>query len=175
VDEITLPISVLSEFMSSPSIAVSSLSQQQSAQDGFQSLGSSTIMQQCALMQTSIILDNNVAGTLRRQAKTGRSIGLRRNRFYRLDGAIMSKHMSETSTATWHANILGAVITQLRRVTFSIKLKDTSSGKGQDARIVFCVKSEDQCRRWVACLHSAARRLLEGYYKIGQVIGEGEH
>lgn len=39
--------------------------------------------------------DNNMHGFLRRAGKKGKSFALRRKRWYILDGAIFSKHMSE--------------------------------------------------------------------------------
>lgn len=42
-----------------------------------------------------LLKDNNIEGFLRRAKNGGKSLGLKRKRFYKLDGAIFSKHMTE--------------------------------------------------------------------------------
>jgi calcium/calmodulin-dependent protein kinase I len=124
-------------------------------------------------MHTSIILENNISGYLRRQAKSALGAGLHRKRFYRLDGSVLSKQAAEASPATWHANILGASVTQHSKLCFSIALQDPSADSGEGSRLVLYARVEEQCQKWVQCLHSAATRTLEAHYRIGEVIGEG--
>lgn len=124
------------------------------------------------LMHTSIILDNNLGGYLRRYTKTALTSGLHRKRYYRLDGSVLSKKSTETSAETWHANILGAAIVKVAKLAFSIKLHDLST-KSEDSVLILYAKSEEDCKKWVQCLDSAATRSLERHYRIGELIGEG--
>lgn len=123
-------------------------------------------------MHTSIILDNNHGGYLRRYTKTALTSGLHRKRYYRLDGSVLSKKSTETSAETWHANILGATIVKVAKLAFSIKLSDPST-KAEDSVLILYAKSEDDCKKWLQCLDSAATRSLERHYQIGELIGEG--
>lgn len=122
-------------------------------------------------MHTSIILDNNTSGFLRRQGNIAIGTGLHRKRYYRLDGSVLSKQATEHSPATWHANILGAEIAQHSKLCFSIFLKNVEHE--DDARLVLYAKTEGCCHRWVECLQNAATRSLEKHYQIGEQIGEG--
>jgi serine/threonine protein kinase len=124
-------------------------------------------------MHTSIILDNNTSGYLRRQGNSTIGAGLHRKRFYRLDGSVLTKQATANSAATWHANVLGASVVQHPKLCFSVTLKDRSTDSCEDTRLVLYAKTEKQCQQWVRCLDSAATRSLEKYYRIGEVIGEG--
>lgn len=128
-------------------------------------------------MRTSIILDNNISGFLRRHGHNGRTMGLRRKRFYRLDGAILSKHLSEHSPPVWHANVLGAVLTRHGKTHFSLVLKDPSAQEEDSSphasKLVLYARTEELCTRWVDCIHRAATRTLDQCYQVGDLIGEG--
>jgi Protein kinase domain/PH domain len=123
-------------------------------------------------MRTSIILDNNISGYLRNQGKVGRAIGIWHKRYYRLDGAVLSKHQSDQTSATWHANIVGATVTHMGKLAFALTLRDTSAS-AEGAKLMLSARTEEDCKKWLDCLHSAATRTLEGYYHVGDVIGEG--
>ncbi len=125
-------------------------------------------------LQTSIILDNNISGYLRRHATKGRSVGLHRKRFYKLDGAVLSKAPQEGFPATFHVNILGSKVQRLGKLHFAITNRPQPGADEQEAtHMILYTKTEDLCEKWVSCLHSAATRTLETHYRIGQVIGEG--
>lgn len=124
-------------------------------------------------MHTSIILDNNTCGFLRRQGYSTIGPGLHRKRFYRLDGSVLSKQAAETSPATWHGNVLGAEVAQHSKLCLSVSLKETSTESDDDSRLLLHAKTESSCQRWVQCLQNAASRSLEQHYRIGEVIGEG--
>lgn len=123
-------------------------------------------------MHTSIILDNNTSGYLRRQGKGVSGSVLHRKRWYTLDGSILSKQATETSVPTWHANILGGTVQQLGKLCFVIVLRDPAT-QGDESRLILYAKTDEVCKKWVQCLHSAATRTLERLYQIGEVIGEG--
>jgi Protein kinase domain len=123
-------------------------------------------------LRTCIILDNNISGYLRNQGKVGRAVGIWHKRYYRLDGAVLSKHQSDQTSATWHANIVGATVTQMGKLVFALTLRDTSAS-AEEAKLMLGARTEEECKKWVECLHSAATRTLEGYYHVGEVIGEG--
>lgn len=123
-------------------------------------------------MHTSIILDNNTSGYLRRQGKGVGGVKLHRKRFYHLDGSILTKQATDIAPATWHANILGATVEQTGKNAFIIVLRDPGAAEGE-SRLVLYAKNEELCKKWVQCLHSAATRTLERHYRIGDVIGEG--
>jgi hypothetical protein len=123
-------------------------------------------------LRTCIILDNNISGYLRIQGKVGRAMGIWHKRYYRLDGAVLSKHHSDSVAATWHANIVGATVTQVGKQIFNLTLQDRSAG-AEESKLILNARTEEECKKWVECLHSAATRSLDGYYHVGEVIGEG--
>ncbi|CAN8071195.1 unnamed protein product [Agarophyton chilense] len=127
-------------------------------------------------MDSPLSILNNMAGYLRRPAKTGKTFGLRRKRFYKLDGGILSKHSSENSDASWIINIQGASIVKLSPTHFAIEhnnLDKDASKDFENNRVILYAKDEDECKSWVDCLRYASQRRIQNAYEIGEVIGEG--
>lgn len=125
----------------------------------------------------SCLKNGNNQGFLRRAGKNGKTFALRRKRWYKLDGALFSKHNSESSEASWYVNIQGADIVQLGKAHFVLVLKlpegTEANGDFEQNTLVLHAKTEEDCKLWVSSLKYAAQRKLENHYIIGQVIGEG--
>ncbi|CDF40084.1 Serine/threonine protein kinase [Chondrus crispus] len=111
------------------------------------------------------------SGYLRRAKKKGKTLALRRKRWYALDGAIFSKHFYE------HINIQGSEIERLGKTYFAIVLKSLADGEAasdfDQNNLILHAKTEEDCTTWVKALKYASVRRIENHYTIGPLIGEG--
>lgn len=117
-----------------------------------------------------------LSGYLRRSGRAGKTLGLRQKRYYKLDGAILSKHLTENSSAIWDINVQGAQIGRLGRCNFGIRLNKLEKRAAKDFQnnlIVLYSRTEDECNVWVSALRNASQRKLEDYYEVMDLIGEG--
>lgn len=74
----------------------------------------------------------------------------------------------------WDVNVLNGVVKQLGKSHFSLVIADPAAlGDFENNTLVLYARTEDECKAWVASLHHASTRTLEGYYIVGNVIGEG--
>lgn len=107
--------------------------------------------------------------------KPGRKVAsVKRKRFFRLDGAVLSKHESADprEPALWHMNVQGSTLSTIGKVGFQLAVHDPAV-KEAASPISLYVRTPAEQDKWVAALSGAINRKLSHFYKEMSPIGEG--
>jgi len=107
--------------------------------------------------------------------KPGKKVAsVKRKRFFRLDGAVLSKHMTADAAepALWHMNVQGSSLTTIAKVGFQLQVHDPAV-KEAASPITLFVRTPAEQEKWVVALTGAINRKLTHFYKELSPIGEG--
>lgn len=107
--------------------------------------------------------------------KPGRKVSsVKRKRFFRLDGAVLSKHESADprDPALWHMNVQGSTLTTIAKLGFQLAVHDPAV-KEAASPITLFVRTPAEQEKWVAALSGAINRKLSHFYRELSPIGEG--
>jgi len=107
--------------------------------------------------------------------KPGKKVAsVKRKRFFRLDGAVLSKHMTADAAepALWHMNVQGSLLTTIAKVGFQLQVHDPAV-KEAASPITLFVRTPAEQEKWVLALTGAINRKLTHFYKELSPIGEG--
>eukprot|EP00170_Pyropia_yezoensis_P005431 contig_22054_g5445 len=107
--------------------------------------------------------------------KPGRKVAsVKRKRFFRLDGAVLSKHESADprEPALWHMNVQGSTLSTIAKLGFQLAVHDPAV-KEAASPITLFVRTPAEQEKWVTALSGAINRKLSHFYKELSPIGEG--
>lgn len=104
-----------------------------------------------------------VAGWL---SKRGKRLGSRVDRFFQLNGSILSNSRSETSRPTWSVNVRGSKVLAGpgREIIFKVNKTFTS----------FYAPTDELHEKWIKALQSVSGNVTD-FYDFGKLIGRGAY
>lgn len=104
-----------------------------------------------------------VAGWL---SKRGKRLGSRVDRFFELNGSVLSNARSENSAPTWTVNVRGSKVLPGpgREIIFKVEKSFTS----------FFAPTDDLHKKWITALQSVSADVTD-FYDFGKVIGRGAY
>lgn len=104
-----------------------------------------------------------VAGWL---SKRGKRLGSRVDRFFELNGSVLSNARSETSAPTWTVNVRGSKVLPGpgREIIFKVEKSFTS----------FFAPTDELHQKWINALQSVSADVTD-FYDFGKVIGRGAY
>lgn len=104
-----------------------------------------------------------IAGWL---SKRGKRLGSRIDRFFQLNGSILSNSRSETSRPTWSINVRGSKVLpgHGREIIFKIHKTFTT----------FSAPSDELHKKWIKALQAVSGNVTD-FYDFGKLIGRGAY